>query len=102
MKRQIRRGVFESNSSSVHSLTMCMKSDFDKWVEGEFVYDRWDKKLVPITDEIKENIEDGDRDFLTYDQFNDWEYLEYETFNRSFKTPNGEEVISFGYYGDNY
>lgn len=31
MKRQIRRGVFETNSSSVHSLTMCMKSVFDRW-----------------------------------------------------------------------
>lgn len=30
MKRQIRRGVFETNSSSVHSLTMCMESDFNK------------------------------------------------------------------------
>lgn len=31
MKKQIRRGVFETNSSSVHSLTMCMESDYDRW-----------------------------------------------------------------------
>ena len=31
MKRQIRRGVFETNSSSVHSLTMCMESDYNRW-----------------------------------------------------------------------
>lgn len=31
MKRQIRRGVFETNSSSTHSLTMCLSSDYDKW-----------------------------------------------------------------------
>ena len=31
MKRQIRRGTFETNSSSVHSLVMCMKSDYDRW-----------------------------------------------------------------------
>ena len=30
MKKQIRRGVFETNSSSVHSLTMCMESDYDR------------------------------------------------------------------------
>ena len=35
MKRQIRRGVFETNSSSTHSLTMCLKSDYDKWTKGE-------------------------------------------------------------------
>lgn len=39
MKVQIRRGVFETNSSSVHSLTMCMKSDYDKWAsEDIFLY----------------------------------------------------------------
>ena len=102
MKRQIRRGVFESNSSSVHSLTMCMKSDYDKWVNGEFVYSRWSGELVAITDGIKESMESGDGDYLTYEQFNDWEYMEYETFKRSFKTPDGEEIISFGYYGESY
>ena len=34
MKRQIRRGVFETNSSSTHSLTICLKSDYDKWNNG--------------------------------------------------------------------
>ena len=35
MKRQIRKGVFETNSSSTHSLVMCLKSDFDRWNNGE-------------------------------------------------------------------
>lgn len=35
MKRQIRRGTFETNSSSTHSLTMCLKSEYDKWERGE-------------------------------------------------------------------
>ena len=35
MKRQIRRGAFESNSSSCHSLTMCSESDYDRWKNGE-------------------------------------------------------------------
>ncbi|WP_313584682.1 hypothetical protein [Lacrimispora sp.] len=30
MKRQIRRGVFETNSSSTHSLTMCSEEEFEK------------------------------------------------------------------------
>lgn len=53
MKKQIRRGVFETNSSSVHSLTMCTSSDYDKWKNGELVWSRWDDELIPITDEIK-------------------------------------------------
>lgn len=33
--KQIRHNVFETNSSSVHSITMCMKSDYDAWCNGE-------------------------------------------------------------------
>lgn len=35
---QIRRDVFETNSSSVHSITMCMKSDFDDWCDDKLWY----------------------------------------------------------------
>lgn len=38
MKKQIRRGVFETNSSSVHSITMCTRSDFDRWKDGELLF----------------------------------------------------------------
>ena len=99
MKRQIRRGVFERNSSSVHSLTMCMESDFNKWVAGELVWSRWGDELVPITDEIKKSMEEDEREYLTYEQFNDYDYIDYETFEDSYTTPNGETVKSFGYYG---
>ena len=100
MKRQIRRGVFETNSSSVHSLTMCMESDFNKWVAGELVWSRWGDELVPITDEIKKSMEEDEREYLTYEQFNDYDYIDYETFEDSYTTPNGETVKSFGYYGE--
>lgn len=99
--KQIRRNVFETNSSSTHSITMCMKSEFDKWVAGELVWERWGRKLVPITPMIKESMEDDDGEYLTYEQFNDYDYLDYETFKSTFKTPNNEEIVSFGYYGYN-
>lgn len=99
MKRQIRHGVFETNSSSTHSLTMCMKSDYDRWVAGELVWSRWNNELVEITPKIKASMEVDDGDYLTYEQFNDWNYLEYETFKSTFKTPNNDEIVSFGYYG---
>ena len=99
MKKQIRRGVFETNSSSVHSLTMCMESDFNKWVAGELVWSRWGDELIPITDEIKKSMEEDEREYLTYEQFNDYDYIDYETFEDSYTTPNGETVKSFGYYG---
>lgn len=97
--RQIRRNVFETNSSSTHSITMCMKSEFDKWVEGELVWDRWNQELVPITPKIKESMENDEREYLTYDQFNDWDYIEFETYKSTYTTSNGDKVIAFGYYG---
>ena len=30
MKTQVRQGLFETNSSSVHSITICEDSDFKK------------------------------------------------------------------------
>ena len=99
MKRQIRRGVFETNSSSTHSLTMCTESDFEKWLNGELVWSRWNDKLVPITSKVRESMDNNEGEYLTYDQFNDWDYLDYETFEQRFETPNNEKVIAFGYYG---
>ena len=99
MKKQIRRGVFETNSSSVHSLTMCTSSDYDKWKNGELVWSRWDDKLIPITDEIKRSMDNYEREFLTDQQFDDYDYMEYETYSESFTTPSGETVYGFGYYG---
>lgn len=99
MKRQVRRGVFETNSSSVHSITMCTKSDYDKWKDGELVWSRWGDELVAITPEIQESIDCNEKEYLTYEQFGDWDYLDFETFEDRMKTPGGEEVIAFGYYG---
>ena len=41
MKKQIRRGVFETNSSSMHSLTMCSEEEFEQWKNGELLFDEW-------------------------------------------------------------
>lgn len=110
MKIQVRRNLFETNSSSVHTITMCMDSDYEKWKSGEYVFNKFDEKLIPVkdkkyqewsklSDEEKEN-EYIQYDYLTYDQFfNDYEAIEYETFSEMFKTTNGEIVHAFGYYG---
>lgn len=98
MKRQVRKGVFETNSSSTHSITMCTKTDFDKWKNGELAWSRWTRELVPITDEIQRSIDNDERDYYTYDQFNDYDYISYETFEET-KCFDGEEIVAFGYSG---
>lgn len=34
----VRRGVFETNSSSTHSITICSKKQFDDWRAGKIRY----------------------------------------------------------------
>lgn len=131
--KKIRRGTFETNSSSTHSLTMCMKEDFEKWKNGEKYWNRWNEELVDkkvfeeeiskiidefksensdfdendeawakkLNDYIAENIND-DKTFYTYKEFNDYDYIEYETFEQEMKTKNGDEVVAFGYFGSEY
>ena len=123
---KVRQGTFETNSSSTHSITMCMESDFEKWKNGEMYWDRWNDSLISKDEvekennrlreefisenpgfnendeEWKEKLEDyinDDSDYYTYEDFND---LEYETYEDTLKTPNGEEVIAFGYYGSDH
>lgn len=91
----IRRGTFETNSSSTHSITMCKESDFDKWKNGEMYWDRWNEELITKEEAERRMAEDEDADGLyTYEQFNDYDYLEFETFENTF-----EGVVAFGYYG---
>ena len=117
----IRRGTFETNSSSTHSITMCKESDFDKWKNGEMYWDRWNESLVSKEEVEKEmaklqeefisehpdydkddidweeQLEDylnSDKEYYTYEEFNDYDYIEYETFEDSY-----DGVVAFGYYG---
>ena len=155
----IRNGVFETNSSSTHSITMCMKSDYEKWKDGELYYfegsktgfvtkeerdkiirkniiynkldidydkatitfkgttvhykdyeDKYEKMKAFYTKENLEKITQEEIDnyieenFDIYDipcTYKEWQGYseEYETYKDDFKTPSGEEVVSFGYYG---
>lgn len=124
--RQVRRMTFETNSSSTHSITMCLKNDYDKWESGEVYLNDdggWssnspykekqfvtkeeaidiltNNKYPPEKDLTKlddEELDDifKDNEIYTYDNY--WrDYLEdYEVY---FTTPNGDTVVSFGQYG---
>ena len=120
MKRQIRRGVFETNSSSTHSLTMMMKSDYDRWHKEElYLYrDGWGWEFSePVENQLytrdeaiefakknryykdEEEIDDEilkDIGFISWDDEGN-EYL--EDFYKEFTTPSGETIVAFGEYG---
>lgn len=108
---QIRKGVFETNSSSTHSITMCSKEEFDKWKDGELLFDALDDVFITreeaiaeikkthkdITDEDIVNRLDGGDDWYTYSgYFNNYDL---ETFTATHVTKKGEVVVAFGRYG---
>ena len=121
MKRQIRRGVFETNSSSTHSLTMMMKSDYERWHNDKlYLYNGygygWEFN-APVKDKLytrdeaikftksnkwyKDEVEIDDK-LLREEGFISWddegsEYL--EGFYKEFTTPSGETIVAFGEYG---
>lgn len=109
MKIQIRRGIFETNSSSTHSITMCTKDDYTRWENGELIYDSCKGKLIPISDEKYQNWKNnkdeeddgGYKDYMTYNEFFDYfcDYCNFEDFEEDYISPSGEHIIAFGYYG---
>ena len=124
MKRQIRRGVFESNSSSTHSITMMMKDDYDKWKDGgkyRFAdpYAFYGEEKKPVLNQLydKEAVINYIKPYVVeQDDLNDEEVFEdyrkefgfelpnderewLESYYKEFTTPSGEVVVAFGEYG---
>ena len=119
MLKVIRRGVFETNSSSTHSITLCSKEDYDKWDRGEMLLADGDNFVTKeeAIEELKKNtwfnkyntdfdftdkeaISEAltDNDYKTSEQYFEDEYL--ETFESTYTTKNGETVVAFGKYGN--
>lgn len=118
---QARRGVFETNSSMTHSITMCMKSEYDRWeseelwmlVEPGYACD--DNAPLLMNDAEmrqwlgsrldKEYYDLGDDDVLT-DWAKTYGYYKWENtpcefiwFQDEYTTPAGETIVAFGWYG---
>lgn len=119
---QIREGVFETNSSSTHSICMCLKSEFEAWKSGMRVYDQWAEELRDakyIREYLSENrkyyeelcacmhdlsdkelirrvTKDEEGNFLSYDA---WCHSEMYGHQDEFTTSSGETVVAFGEYG---
>lgn len=87
MKRQIRRNVFETNSSSTHSLTMCSEKEFESWKNGDLLFDYWDEIFVEkndLTDEQKNDAKEN-YEYKKIDFWKDWNDLTEEEKNKWYK-----------------
>lgn len=121
---QTRFSVFETNSSSTHTLQILNAGDYKKLESGEYLLSRWYDGVYTVEEAVKvcvkewnawhqsdpktvDEIMDMDYDdrmdflsterFETLDHYMDDEYL--ETFEERFTTPSGDEVVVFGKYG---
>lgn len=119
--RVVRKGVFETNSSSVHSLTIVPDDEkYEGFVKGEmFLSENEDRfftkeevifnmtredwcdktrdEFEAMSDEEFEN-EAADCEYYSLEKYNNMcEY--YEQFLNEFITPSGDKMVVFGYYG---
>lgn len=113
-----RLGMFESNSSSTHSLIIGTEDDYKKWENGELLYYRYSSERGFYTKEeaidiLKEKSWYKDIDFNTIDPeelkeyladegFISWDWLdddELEHDYNEFITPNGEKICITCRYG---
>jgi len=110
---KIRRGVFETNSSSVHSLIICPKADYEKLERGELYIDTQNDELVTREKMIEDVSKYFDRkkleamdedDFLAVIRDNEYETLDswgngLYHFEQEYTTEHGDKVVAFGRYG---
>lgn len=113
---QVRKNIFETNSSSTHCLVIASKSDWDKFKRGEMVLNMYSGELKPVPEnfpkqnaegkweykgEIYELLEDiNDRDFQIWDrsQMTYDGYMDYDSHEEIEKTIGDNVIVSiYGY-----
>lgn len=104
---QIRQNVFETNSSSTHSLVISTEDEFSRFSKGELVYCQYNNGPFKSgkfyskseVDAYAEEHEDefDEYDFQTCDDIFENEYL--EVFEEHFTTPHGDQMVAFGNFG---
>lgn len=123
---KIRYGVFETNSSSIHTLSIAQNEEIDKLKSGELLVNlgwRRSNYLISYEEALQELIKDikecghdedlilinsGDREGIyhlmyeydiaePFDRYLEAEYL--EPYEEEFTTKNGDRVLIFGRYG---
>lgn len=60
--KQIRKNVFETNSSSTHTLAICTEDEYKDWQDGKLLFNKWNetfiKNSIKITKQDKKEAEE--------------------------------------------
>lgn len=122
--KQIRRNIFETNSSSVHSLTICKREDYERWkTDGTYMYECDDEIHFVSRDEAIGRYNcihacDWKTDFIDPDYMTDeeideklalmemysyesWEkhHEDFETYAQHVEIDSSGSYIAFGHFG---
>lgn len=117
----IRRGVFETNSSSTHSISILTEEEDKQWLRGDILRYRWSDKFITKEEYAKkfeelkqqyakennipiEDVDDYDVQEYFYDDiaynFEDYDdIMELESDVTKYTTKNGEQLIIRCWYG---
>lgn len=93
--KTIRYGVFETNSSSTHSLIICTDEEYQKWIDGEMILDRDFEKIAPMPSDFE--LEEDSWRYVKYDEFDD--KISQEPYHEEYTTPHNDKIHVFGWYG---
>lgn len=107
--KTIRKGIFETNSSSTHSICICTDEELEAWKNNEIFYDGYEFiKKEKLLEDIYRTEFESDEDILEellrkprefdVDTFDSWGE-NYETDFTDYLTPKGEHINIFCYYG---
>ncbi len=125
---QVRQGVFETNSSSTHSITIVPQSEFNEWKNGDTYFnDGWwynstnlikdntfitkDEaiSLVMTSDYLPESnpyeMSEEELDELFADEYSIYSYEKFlydsylESYVKHYTTEHGDNIVAFGQYG---
>ena len=112
---RIRRGVFETNSSSTHSIIICSDDEYKRLTQHELLIGVYSDQLISKDDAIMKAKEYAPK-YIDFEQMTDEQlfcYLrendiavkledygeEMEHYTDTYTTKGGEKIVAFGYYG---
>ena len=91
---QIRTGIFETNSSSVHTVVICSEEEFKKFNNDELCLNYRTDELVPYSEK------DNSGKFFTAEEFfEDTDMDHYLEHFEEHKTVDGVDIVVFGRWG---
>lgn len=86
-----------------HSMCICTEEDYQKFLDGELIYDAWSASLVDpaMIDEEKRRCEEGwgGVRYLKDGEFYKLEWHSRSCYDEHFITPSGDKMVVFGVYG---